>query len=280
MRLLVGYDGSGGGRDALELARVIGSLEGGGALVVVVQPYGRLPIPFAELEHDTAAEAEPLLEEARKHLRRIDVDTRAFGGGSAAGVITDLAEGERADLVVLGSPHRGALGRVLMGSVAQGVLHGSPCSVAIAPAGYAETSHNPFRRIAVAYDGTTEAKAAVARAAYLAGLSGAAIRVLTAVGPPVSVPGAAGYTPVTPPDPKPILDEGVGMIGDSTPVEGMLLDGSPAAVIAEACEDDVDLLLVGSRGYGPAMRVLLGSVSTRLVNGAPCPVIVEPRPQA
>ncbi len=37
------------------------------------------------------------------------------------------------------------------------------------------------------------------------------------------------------------------------------------------------ILVVGSRGYGPLRRVLLGSVSTQLVKSAPCPVLVVPR---
>lgn len=278
MRLLVGHDGSDGGRDALELARVFGTVTGAGALVVTVQPYGRLPVPFAELERDAAAEAEPVLEEARGRLSGLEVRTRAFGGGSAAGVITDLAEAEDVELVVLGSPHRGSVGRALIGSVAQSVLHGSPCAVSVAPRGYAEVPHDPFQRIAVAYDGTPEAKAALAAAAELAEESRAGIWVLTVVAPPVSLPGAVGYTPVNPPDPERVVEEGVRLIGDRAPVEGRRLDGSPAPVIAEACEEGVDLLVVGSRRYGPAMRVLLGSVSSRLVNIAPCPVMVVPRP--
>jgi nucleotide-binding universal stress UspA family protein len=278
VRLLVGHDGSDGGRDALELARVFGTVTGAGALVVTVQPYGRLPVPFAELERDAAAEAEPVLEEARGRLSGLEVRTRAFGGGSAAGVITDLAEAEDVELVVLGSPHRGSVGRALIGSVAQSVLHGSPCAVSVAPRGYAEVPHDPFQRIAVAYDGTPEAKAALAAAAELAEESRAGIWVLTVVAPPVSLPGAVGYTPVNPPDPERVVEEGVRLIGDRAPVEGRRLDGSPAPVIAEACEEGVDLLVVGSRRYGPAMRVLLGSVSSRLVNIAPCPVMVVPRP--
>ena len=41
--------------------------------------------------------------------------------------------------------------------------------------------------------------------------------------------------------------------------------------------DDVDVLFCGSRRYGPARRVLLGGVSTRLVRGARRPVVVVPR---
>ena len=41
--------------------------------------------------------------------------------------------------------------------------------------------------------------------------------------------------------------------------------------------DDVDVLFCGSRGYGPARRVLLGGVSTRLVRGARRPLVLVPR---
>ncbi|HEX6230044.1 MAG TPA: universal stress protein, partial [Solirubrobacterales bacterium] len=85
MRLLVGYDGSDQGRDALELARVLGSVEESAALVVTVIPYDPLPMTVAELERDAAAEAEPLFEEARERLSGLPVQTRAFGGGSPAG---------------------------------------------------------------------------------------------------------------------------------------------------------------------------------------------------
>lgn len=39
----------------------------------------------------------------------------------------------------------------------------------------------------------------------------------------------------------------------------------------------VNLLVCGSRGYGPLRTVLLGGVSRRLVDGARCPVLVLPR---
>lgn len=278
MRLLVGYDGSDGGRDALELARVLGSVEESSALVVAVMPYTPLPVGFTELERDAAEQAEPLLSEARERLDGLEVETRAFGGGSPAGVITDLAEADRTDAIVLGSPHRGAVGRALIGSVAEGVLHGAPCAAVVAPRGYAENGHGPFSAIAVAYDGTPEAKAALARARALAEQSRAALRVLTVVAPPVALPGAAGYTPVNPPEPDEVIAAGVAAAGDAVPVDGRRLDGPPAEALAEACEDGVDLLVAGSRGYGPMTRLLLGSVSSRLVAIAPCPVLVVPRP--
>ena len=41
--------------------------------------------------------------------------------------------------------------------------------------------------------------------------------------------------------------------------------------------DEADLLVVGSRGYGPFRRVLLGSVSAKLAESSPCPFLVCPR---
>jgi len=282
MRLLVGFDGSDGGRDALELTRALAlaAEDGASVLVVAVIPYGPLPVDFSELGSKEAAAAESLFEEARERLKGLEVQTRGFGGSSPAEAITDLAEAEQGDLVVVGSPHRGALGRALIGSVAENLLHGSPCAVVVAPRGYAEMRHDPFRQIAVAYDGTPESKAALHRAEALAAPSNEVIRIFTVVAPPVAIPGGIGYAPIDPPDPDRILTEGVNSVDSGLAAHGQRLDGPPAATLAEACEDDVDLLVVGSRRYGPLMRVLLGSVSTQLVRMAPCPVLVVPRPAA
>jgi nucleotide-binding universal stress UspA family protein len=278
MRLLVGFDGSDGGRDALELARTLGAPAEASALVVAVIPYGPLPVDFEALEEDAAKDTEPLFEEARERLDGMTVETRGFGGGSPAGAITEIAEAEDVDLVVVGSPHRGTIGRALIGSVAESLLHGAPCAAVVAPRGYADDRHEPFRRIAVAFDGTPEAKAALRRAEAIATNTGAALEILTVVAPPVAIPGMVGYAPIDPPDPDKILNEAVNSVDDKLAAHGRRLDGPPARTLAEACEDGVDLLVAGSRRYGPVMRVLLGSVSTQLIHMAPCPVLVEPRP--
>ncbi len=279
VKLMVGFDGSEGGRDALELARLVATdAARASVLVVAVVPYGPLPVDFSELEKSVAEEAEPLFEEARERLGGLPVETRGFGGGSPAGVLTDLAEAEDVDLIVVGSPHRGALGRALIGSVAENLLHGAPCAVVVAPRGYAEVLHEPFRQIAVAYDGTPEANAALRRAEAIALQTGAAIQILTVVAPPTAMPGVAGYAPMNPPEPNRIINEAIHSVDDRLGAGGRRLDGQPAPTLAKACEHHVDLLVVGSRGYGPMMRVLLGSVSTQLVHLAPCPVLVVPRP--
>lgn len=278
MRLLVGYDGSDGGRDALELTRVLGTLTGADALVVTVLPYGPLPITYALLGDEEASETEPLFEEARELLSGLEVETRAFGGGSPAGVMNDVAEREKVDMAVVGSPHRGAIGRALIGSVAEGLLHGAPCAVVSAPRGYAGERHEPFQLVAVAYDGTPESKLALRRAEELALSAKAKVRVLTVSAPPIAMPGVVGYTPTVPPDADQIVKEAVKSIDRELEAEGRELTGTPAVALAEACEEGVDLLVAGSRHYGPMARALLGSVSSQLIHKAPCPVMVVPRP--
>jgi nucleotide-binding universal stress UspA family protein len=54
------------------------------------------------------------------------------------------------------------------------------------------------------------------------------------------------------------------------------LEGEPSERLIAASEK-LDLLIVGSRGYGPLRAVLTGGVSGRVIRGAHCPVIVVPR---
>jgi len=58
-------------------------------------------------------------------------------------------------------------------------------------------------------------------------------------------------------------------------VETVVLNGPPAEAVAEAAAaPDVDLVVVGSRGNGAVKRMLLGSVSDRLVHICPKPILV------
>ncbi|HEU5106531.1 MAG TPA: universal stress protein [Solirubrobacterales bacterium] len=279
--VLVGYDGSDGGRDALELTRVLAAAMAAEVLVVSVLPYGPLPIPYEILAEEEAERAQPLFDQARERLGGLEVETRAFGGGTPAGVINDLAEREGIETIVVGSPHRGAVGRTLIGSVADGLLHGAPCEVLTAPRGYAAEPREPFRTIAVAYDDTSEAKAALARAEAIALACRATIVVYTVAAPISVVPGAAGYTPAIQPEAGPIVTRAVKGVDERLAATGRVLSGVPGPALATACEEDgADLLVAGSRGYGPLARVFLGSVSTQLMHKAPCPVAVVPRPSA
>jgi nucleotide-binding universal stress UspA family protein len=66
-------------------------------------------------------------------------------------------------------------------------------------------------------------------------------------------------------------------LGDEVPVEvDAYAEDDPAEVLIRVSEH-LDLLVCGSRGYGPVRAVLLGGVSRRVAAEARCPVIVLPR---
>jgi nucleotide-binding universal stress UspA family protein len=67
------------------------------------------------------------------------------------------------------------------------------------------------------------------------------------------------------------------MIAKGLTAHGEVVAGPCADVIlAEADKLDVDMIVVGSHGFGAVLRVLLGSVSASILKKARCPVVVVP----
>ena len=73
-----------------------------------------------------------------------------------------------------------------------------------------------------------------------------------------------------------VYEQAVHRVPDEISTEPLLLHGDPADALTDAA-GDVDLLVLGSRGYGPLKGTVLGSVSARIMAAAPCPVMVVPR---
>ena len=73
------------------------------------------------------------------------------------------------------------------------------------------------------------------------------------------------------------LREAVQPLPSELRAEPRFRSGDPATTLVAESELGLDLLLMGSRGYGPVRSVLLGGVSEAVVRGAACPVVVVPR---
>ena len=72
------------------------------------------------------------------------------------------------------------------------------------------------------------------------------------------------------------LMERVARLNSALESEGTLHSGRPADMLIGLSET-LDILVMGSRGYGPLKAVLLGGVSGQVIRSAACPVVVVPR---
>ena len=269
--------------DPAPLALASALAELGGAPVVAVAshpihvlPTGLVPPGYDALMRDRA---EAALRRALEHLAD-GASAQAVMSQSAARALQDAASDLQAGLLVVGSAHRGRIGRLVAGSVADGVLNGGGCPVALAPQGYERPA--AITQVGAAFADTPDGRSAVAFGGRIARAAGARLTVVTAV-PRVD------WTGVAPPGRA--YEEALGLArvaaarvagtaadqlaaGVETTVRAV--SESPVDALTEASRQ-LDLLVCGSRGYGPVRRVLLGSVSRRLAHEAHCPLIVIPR---
>jgi nucleotide-binding universal stress UspA family protein len=248
-------------------------------------PYVPLQDPSGSHERQARKEGRQTLLELGRMMNGVEVaDAQVPASNSPARELQRISEEDGVGLIVVGSTHRGRVGRVVPGAVGERLLSGSACPVAIAPLGYAEREERQLRKIGVAFDGSEEARRALDSAVDLAGRSQADLRVIT-VHHPVSFgsePLYSGPLPVSSvneqleADARERMTDAVDHARSAVSAEGEFAVGDPADVLAQKSVD-VDLLVTGSRGYGPMGAVLLGGTTHRLVSAAVCPVLVVPR---
>jgi nucleotide-binding universal stress UspA family protein len=287
--ILVGVESSDRSDDAIAIARELATVTDSRLLLATAVAYPVYPLVgggvVATIADDLMKEADERLADKAEPLRSagltVDYQTRAYE--SAPQLLQSLAEEESAALVVVGSTRSGRWGRVLPGSTGERLLHGAPCPVMIAPAGYRGHDDWATRRVGVAFDGSDESRAALTAGASLVSSLGGELEVVSVLDvadfASPALMGGPGYDRI-PGDLEARatrhLDAVVAELSADIQVRGCLLAGDPAERLASHSES-LDLLIAGSRRYGPLRAVLLGGVSGRLIRHAACPVIVTPR---
>lgn len=277
--ILVGIDQREQSRDALALGRLIAERTGAQLVGVCVYASRAMGNPRWE-------------EEARQLADRTARDALEGGpGGEQAATIAstsparglhEAAEHFGAGLIVVGSAHRGKIGRLMAGSTASGLLAGAPCAVAVAPAGYAGRADAKLDTIGVAYDGRPESVRALTSAIDLAQSVGSRLCLITLVYPPdrVFAPDPFGHEDVDELLEKlkgkmeAVQEEAAASIPEGLEYERRVYS-DPNVALAHV--EGVDLMLMGSRNYGPLKRVFIGSLAQSVMTTAPWPVIVLPR---
>lgn len=202
---------------------------------------------------DTAADAVWLTERLASATGAEVIVADAFlPGRDVAHNLRELARRTRAGLLAVGRTHHGPVGRALADSVPDQLLSHAPCPVLVVPPAH----RADVGVIGVAFDAREASLAALAVAQDLARDVGARVVLLGVGSPRLGLPF----------DPLAYCD-----------IECRTLHGPPSNAIEAECASGIDLLVAGSRGYGPPQVVAAGSVSRRLAHHAPCPVLVVPR---
>ncbi len=283
-KVFVAFDGSEPARDALSLGKTLAARDGE-LIVCCVHRFGtvsaRVEPSAPDLDHE---QAERFVEEASRLLDGAPTVTPLLVAGAVSGLtLQHTAERRHADVLVLGSSHRGAAGRVLVGSVTEEALHGAPCPVAVAPLGFYRAPSPPrIANIAVAYDDDVGAATALGVAGKLAGETGAHLHVIAVanIATPMVVGSTAALAYAATVDSRVQMAEhdleaAVASLPYGLTVTSEVREGLPAEEILHSSHG-VDLLVLGSRRRGPLRRMVLGSVGDAVARAAACPVLIVP----
>ena len=287
--ILVGHDPSSTDQAPVEFG--VAAARFTGAPLIVASVYGSSTAAGADgrdlVEDQLPDDAGESLDDLKRRLDAdsVEAECRSLPGTSAPRALHQAAEELDVGLLVVGSTDRGAAGRVLLGSTAQRLMHGAPCPIVVVPHGW--QAGGGVSTIGVAFVDTPEGHEALNGAVALARRAGARLRVLSAAkekGFGNTFGGGDALTPATT-----YADVGSAVraaaeqtaqaaVADASGVdiEFDVSVGDPADFLVAASER-LDLLICGSRGYGPARAVLLGGVSRRVTAEAQCPVIVLAR---
>ena len=236
------------------------------------------PLVMEKMEQETRKHLEGVKERARKENVECEIIIRE--GEEPYKLIVEEAGKKQAGLIVMGRRGRKGLMRMLMGSVTARVIGHADCNILIVP----RAAKIRYDNILVATDGSRYSDAAVSEAIRIAKRCGGSLIV-------VSVAASESISPLD------IVHSQMqrGLIADKelkeaennikkakdlagkegVKAEGLVLSGRPhEAIVDTAKEKKADLIIVGSHGRTGIERLLMGSVTERVIGHADCAVLV------
>lgn len=285
-RVVIGYDGSTASDDAVEFGLAWCRATRDVPVAATVYPEEH-PLGIGRVDVEWAVHVRRLGQETLDRARALAGDAaqyRLLPSTSAARGLEDLASDIEAAAIVLGRAHGDAGGGTHLGGTTDRLLHGATVPVCVVPEGWEPNAEGRIRRIGVAFVDTRDGHAALGTAVRAATLAEAQLTLLTVMSQQSEhfsyIAGRrdeqefydasrAAY--------RTALDFGASGVPAELSPRTVLLEGDVVDQLVDVSPGQVDVLVCGSRGYGPVRRVLLGGVSRRLVQRAKVPVTVVPR---
>jgi nucleotide-binding universal stress UspA family protein len=241
-------------------------------------PKPDLPVPLDTLTDwlgRTAPESGPRLDE-------LSIVQTQVESGMPAERLVAYVEDRDVDLVVMGTHGRRGIRRMLLGSVTEEVVRKASCPVLTVRTDAPDAPRKAVRRILVPVDFSDAAETAVAHANEIAQTYGAEIDLLHVI-EEVVYPSAYGVEmpPISSDAVGARVEESLGTIArDEIGHEHVQISATigyaPLSILDYVEENDVDLVVIATHGRTGLDRVLLGSVTERVLRQSPVPVFVVP----
>ena len=216
---------------------------------------------------DALAEAGRLAEEERILIKTV------LEEGETYERIVDLADAENCDIIVMGRRGLRKVESTLVGSVTARVIGHTQRDVFVVPAG----ATLGWKKILVATDGSKFSSIATAKAIDFAKAYGGSLVVVSVVDVPAEfyaeapqavddmVRKAKEYTAAVRTQAEAAGVRSETFVGEADAFE---------AIVKLAGEQAVDMIVVGSHGRTGLRRLLMGSVTEKVIGHAACPVLV------
>ncbi|MDQ2897718.1 MAG: universal stress protein [Actinomycetota bacterium] len=283
--IAVAIDTAAQSQDAMRLGSLIAAAVDGDLMLLTVEPELSLLLPGLDRQ-SVRRETETMLSQVRSAYAP-EARTAITADLSVARGLRRLARADHRQLLVVGSGSHGPTGEVSLGHDARQVLAGLQGALAIAPRGLSGLPDFRLRRIGVGFDGGAEGAAALAAAATLVHGSSAELVVRGVIDDHVP---ALGWPQVWMGD---IMEAWTEIMDDEAQdlerqIQAAVSDLKVEATVAvtrgrsaDALRElsaELDLLVIGSRRWGPLARLLLGGTGEGLVHGSRCPLLIVARP--
>jgi nucleotide-binding universal stress UspA family protein len=266
-KLLLSTDGSlaaeGAAKVAIDLAKTCGS-----KLfiisVVEVPAYGAefvetLPNMIDRLEKEARGVLESLKDRATKE--GVSCEAIVYQGEEPYKYIVDEAVKNNVEMIIMGRRGKTVVERLMLGSVTAKVIGYAPCKVMVVP----RAAKLAYEKILVATDGSIYSELASREAISIAKRTGGSLIALSVAKKDENLP---------------IAKESVNRVKELTEREGIKLEtltlkGEPYEVIVNTAEQKkAGLIVVGSHGRTGLEKLLMGSVTERVIGYTKCPVLV------
>lgn len=216
------------------------------------------------------------LEDAAEYAASLGMKiTTLHRVGEPSEEIVKVAEEIHAGFVLLGSPHRSKMERVLLGRTMAKVIAESPCDVLLVP----ECAEIRFGRIMVGVSGTKASLKATQRALQLSKDYGSQLHGVTAVDVPVESSLRYGVMNDAWQKGVEALEVFAKMANSlEVPVVTALREGKPDKCLLHYAEEkDIHLIVVGSNGHNWVNDLFLDTIIEQVASHSPCPVLVVNR---